>query len=269
MKLTIDQKTFESVVLSATSSTADIFGTIEVHFEETENRMDCELFGGFDYTEVEGIKNIAVRLVCLRTYYEQIPHLDLVLTPTGFGVVSNENVAPASTERVKELRKQVKAAYDDAYDDAILALLGSDWVKGVNGRIHTNSLYLTAKDLRDYACLPDAHRSDLLERLVQIAEAEEYIRRYVSSGFFEVLLEGVRAKDLNIEYRMLVHELKLAVAGWLHGNKNVLRMKLANIVNKMESNIDDYTEYKNSEAYKVKHFEHFKNAKDDTTYFFG
>ena len=67
----------------------------------------------------------------------------------------------------------------------------------------------------------------------------------------------------------LIHELKLAVAGWLHGNMNVLRMKLANIVNEMEKHIDDYPAYKESEAYKVKHFKHYQNGKDDTTYFFG
>lgn len=267
--MTIDKKTFESVVLSATSSTAHVFDMLQPHLEVTEQNLKSELFGSFDYASVEGLEAIAIRLVCLRTYYEQIPHLDLVLTPTGFGVVSNENVVPASADRVKELRKQVKAAYDDAYDDAILAMLGTDWVKSVPGRIHTNSIYNTAQDLRSYACLPDAHRSDLLERLVQIAEAEEYIRRTISSEFFEVLLEGVRTKELDIEYRMLVHELKLAVAGWLHGNMNVLRMKLANIVNEMEKHIDDYPAYKESEAYKVKHFKHYQNGKDDTTYFFG
>lgn len=267
--MTIDKKTFESVVLSATSSTAHVFDMLQPHLEVTEQNLKSELFGSFDIASVNGLESIAIRLVCLRTYYEQIPHLDLVLTPTGFGIVSNENVAPASADRVKALRQQVRNACDDVLDEAILAMLGTDWVKTVSGRIHVNSLFFTGKDLRDYACLPDAHRSDLLERLVQIAEAEEYIRRTVSTEFFEVLLEGIRTKNLKTEYRMLLHELRLAVAGWLLGNKNVLRMKLANVVNEMENHIDDYPEYKNSEAYKVKHFEHYQNTKDDATYFFG
>lgn len=122
--MTIDKNTFESVVLSATSSTAHVFEMLQPHFEETEQNLKSELFGSFDYTTVEGLESIVVRLVCLRTYYEQIPHLDLVLTPTGFGVVSNENVAPASPDRVKALRQQVKDAAEDALDEAILAMLG-------------------------------------------------------------------------------------------------------------------------------------------------
>ena len=266
---TIDKKTFESVVLSATSSTAHVFSMIEPHLAVTEQNLKSELLGSFDYTTVVGFEDILVRLVCLRTYYEQIPHLDLVLTPTGFGVVSNENVAPASPERVKALRQQVKDACDDALDDAILAMLGTEWANTISGRIRVNSFYFTGADLRDYAGMPDAHRSALVERLIQIAEAEEYIRRGISSEFFEVLLDGIRKKELKTEYRMIIHELKLAIGGWLHGNKDVLRMKLANVINEMERNIDEYTEYRDSEAYKVKHFERYENAKDDSTFFFG
>ena len=267
--LKIDKKTFESVVLSATSSTAHVFEMLQPHLDETEQNLKSELFGSFDYTTVVGLESIVVRLVCLRTYYEQIPHLDLVLTPTGFGVVSNENVAPASPDRVKALRQQVKDASEDALDEAIMAMLGTDWAKSISGRVRVNSFYFVGADLRDFAGFPDAHRSALTERLIQIAEAEEYIRRGISSEFFEVLLEGIRNKDLIIEYRMILHELKLAIGGWLHGNKEILRMKLANVINEMERNIDSYPEYQKSEAYKVKHFEHYDNGKDDTTFFFG
>lgn len=267
--LTIDKKKFETVVLSATSSTAHVFEMLQPHFEETEQNLKSELFGSFDYTSVEGLESIAVRLVCLRTYYEQIPHLDLVLTPTGFGVVSNENVAPASPDRVKALRQQVKDACDDALDEAIWAMLGTEWTGTVSGQIHVNSLFLTAKDLRKYAGMPNAHRSDLLERFVQIAEAEEYIRRTISAEFFEVLLGMIRSNEINDVHFLLVYELKQAIGAWLSGNRNVFQMKVSNVVNRMEAHIDDYPGYKNSEAYKVKHFEHYENGKDDSTYFFG
>ena len=267
--LTIDKKRFESVVLSATSSTAHVFSMIEPHFADTEQNLISELFGSFDYASVEKLESIAVRLVCLRTYYEQIPHLDLVLTPTGFGVVSNENVAPASPDRVKALRQQVKDAYEDALDEAIWAMLGTEWMKTVRGQIHVSSLFFTAKDLRGYAGMPNAHRSDLLERFVQIAEAEEYIRRTISAEFFEELLGMIRSNKINDAHFLLVYELKQAIGAWLSGNKNVFQMNVSKVINRMEAHIDDYPGYKNSEAYKVKHFQHYENGKDDSTFFFG
>ena len=266
---TIDKSVFESVVLSATSSTAHVFSMIQPHLVVTEQNLKSELLGSFDYTTVEGLEEIVIRLVCLRTYYEQIPHLDLVLTPTGFGVVSNENVAPASPDRVKALRQQVKDAADDALDDVIWAMLGTEWANTVSGQIHVNSLFFTARDLRKYAGMPNAHRSDLMERLVQIAEAEEHIRSTISSEFFEVLLGMIRSNQINDVHFVLVYELKVAIGAWLSGNENVFRRKVSNVINRMESHIDDYPQYKNSEAYKVKHFERYENGKDDSTYFFG
>lgn len=38
------------------------------------------------------------------TYLESIPYFNLVLTSTGYGVVSNTNIAPASMDRVRELK---------------------------------------------------------------------------------------------------------------------------------------------------------------------
>ena len=48
-----------------------------------------------------------------------IPQLDLVLTPNGFGIVSNSNVAPASKERVERLL----AALEKMRDDTLQVLL--------------------------------------------------------------------------------------------------------------------------------------------------
>ena len=43
------------------------------------------------------------KLVACQAYMTAIPSLDLVLTPNGFGIVSNQNIVPASRERVDAL----------------------------------------------------------------------------------------------------------------------------------------------------------------------
>ena len=42
-----------------------------------------------------------------------VPQLDLVLTPNGFGIVSNSNIAPASKERVERLLLSLEKMRDD------------------------------------------------------------------------------------------------------------------------------------------------------------
>ena len=48
------------------------------------------------------------KLVACQAYMTAIPSLDLVLTPNGFGIVSNQNIVPASRERVEQQSAQGK-----------------------------------------------------------------------------------------------------------------------------------------------------------------
>ena len=54
-----------------------------------------------------------------------IPQLDLVLTPNGFGIVSNSNVSPASKERVERLLTALEKMRDDTLQ-VLLPLLAAE-----------------------------------------------------------------------------------------------------------------------------------------------
>lgn len=62
------------------------------------------------------------------TLMEAIPWLDLVLTTTGFGIVSNDNIAPASSDRVKNLARAAAQAANDSLDRLLyLVETTDDW----------------------------------------------------------------------------------------------------------------------------------------------
>jgi len=46
---------------------------------------------------------LACQIAAYDAFHRAIPHLDVILTPNGFGIVSNSNIAPASKERVERL----------------------------------------------------------------------------------------------------------------------------------------------------------------------
>ena len=54
-----------------------------------------------------------------------VPQLDLVLTPNGFGIVSNSNIAPASKERVERLLLSLEKMRDDTCS-VLLPLLAQE-----------------------------------------------------------------------------------------------------------------------------------------------
>ena len=115
---------------------------IAPHLDDTLQSINRVLLGDMadKLDTVPGLEAAVIKLVCLRTYQEQIPQLDLVLTPTGFGVVSNQNLAPASADRVKNLLQQVTNSAEDAYDRCLELLVGTDWADTAQARINIPNL---------------------------------------------------------------------------------------------------------------------------------
>ena len=75
------------------------------------------------------------KLVVCHAYMTAIPSLDLVLTPNGFGIVSNQNVAPASRERVDALITSLESQRDAAIEAFILRLSSrTDWRESAQGK---------------------------------------------------------------------------------------------------------------------------------------
>lgn len=52
------------------------------------------------YTDSNNIRILCCRLVVAEALLRAIPSLDIVLTPNGFGIVSTNNLAPASKPRI-------------------------------------------------------------------------------------------------------------------------------------------------------------------------
>lgn len=79
------------------------------------------------YDEVsEDMKAIVKRIVVIHAFHNAVPSLDLVLTPNGFGVVSNQNIAPASRDRVQALRDSLIISRDECINTLWQLLRGND-----------------------------------------------------------------------------------------------------------------------------------------------
>ena len=75
------------------------------------------------------------KLVACQAYMTAIPSLDLVLTPNGFGIVSNQNIVPASRERVDALMNSLESQRDSAIETLILRFSSrTDWQQSAQGK---------------------------------------------------------------------------------------------------------------------------------------
>ena len=82
------------------------------------------------------------KLVACNAYMTAIPSLDLVLTPNGFGIVSNQNVVPASRERVDALITSLESQRDAAIEALILRLSSrNDWRESPQGKYFAVTMF--------------------------------------------------------------------------------------------------------------------------------
>lgn len=103
------------------------------------------------------------------TLLEAIPWLDLVLTGSGFGVVSNQNTAPASRERVDALAHAALEAANAGMDNLIYLIenddeLSDDWNKSCQikgGLIKNTKEFQAIFDINESAVRFFAYKSKL------------------------------------------------------------------------------------------------------------
>ena len=94
------------------------------------------------------LKTLSARAIVSDAFVHAIPSLDLVLTPNGFGIVSNQNVAPASSERVERLIQSLITNRDLAIDALLQLLLqNADWRATTQAQYFLATLFPTLSSL--------------------------------------------------------------------------------------------------------------------------
>lgn len=277
MALSIEKEYFESVVASATEASGNVFAVIGGYIEQAHEEA-FEMLGEELYSHLSGVTaddedyflaNHVKRWLCLRAYETAIPHLDLVLTPTGFGVVSNQSTAPASADRVNRLIATVKDAREDAFDELIERLRGNDkWCESNIAMVLFGSLFYRAKQLTRYG-VPNAHRSQLTSARPRINAAEARLKEAISPEFYQELCDAQRKKnETSQQLAAIVHCLNV-IGCELDNDRRESFHHCRLLVSFLDANIRDFTTYANSTAYEANNFQHYKNSADDSCYFFG
>ena len=137
--LTITLEMFNATVPAAISPDESIFRKVLPSIERRARFLRNTVIGRrlFDrlthpdeFNVEEGAETEArgaiIEFCCLAGFLDILHQLDLVITPNGFGIVSNQNVAPASKERVESLRDSLDRSAAVSLDELLLALAELD-----------------------------------------------------------------------------------------------------------------------------------------------
>ncbi len=108
-----------------------------------ENFISEEIFSALsESADAESLLAPLTKIVVYHAYISAIPSLDLVLTPNGFGIVSNSNVIPASKERIERLMDSLELERDRNAEILLRRLSSqSNWLESKQGCYFKSTLF--------------------------------------------------------------------------------------------------------------------------------
>lgn len=215
-----------------------------------------------------------------RAAHIAIPHLDLVLTPTGFGIVSNQSTAPASRERVESLRESLRHTAS-IHEDILLTQAVRERVLQSPATIVDTLLWhpslLTAYGITT----PDGSQiyyEEYRALIPQIQAAQSSIATHtISPELLDILItrqhrgdeSSVTTTQRDI-YDRITHLTRQAIAARLTHQPPQRIIDLSRqLLDTLRLNLGNLPAYATSRTRAAHDHTPYRNKRDDTTYFFG
>ena len=269
-------------VLKSVQGETLLFDKIAPHLEVAEAWLTTTFLSEAVLTELptrdanNKLLHYARMAVVAEAMLHAVPQLDLVLTPNGFGVVSNTNIAPASKERVERLLLSLEKMCDDTLA-VLLPLLTQEvaWATSDPCLYFEQTLYPWLDLPRKLGSTEHAwlHYQELHSKLIAIEE------RLAHDFFSCELLNVLRKANLHNDWENTASAPHYRSA-WQHIFAIVLfmlREEEANppfascieVVNSLRNAPDEvFHEWKNSEVAKLFENHGYKNLKKSGGFWF-
>ena len=247
---------------------------------ETAERWLFQQFVGDGYAdsflaldESEPLRLTAVCVVTHEAMLRAVPSLDLVLTPNGFGIVSNQNVAPASRDRVARLIASLETSRDNSIEQLISYLLREEeWYQSTIRQWFTATLFPNI-DLANLCGFTEHRWANYLGLRSKAIDIEQRIaEEFVSPEQLAVFREEVFSMTWDFSltatsHTQIIERLRSVIVSVLQGN-NVPVQSLRDIVDFMRKHEDHFQEFRASRTYKLFEPPIFENKKQYHGYWF-
>lgn len=277
MELKITKSDFERAVPAAREPKGRIFEYLEDAFIQKAEQLSRELLGetGAQACDADGVLYreplcyYVKQLVCLEVFLEKMRSLDLILTSTGFGVVSTQDTAPASKMRVDALEGELRRRARGVRCHVLANLYKvPGWSSSQQRRENVETLFWDFHLLERYAAISNPKPEDWDVNVPEMLAADSFLKKHIGSRFMEALLTEVtsdKVKETDIPVVTLCQKF---IGAWIAKNHRLKEELYMQLINYMESNIASFPLYAESDAYRLNHFKPYENHAEDTAFHF-
>lgn len=214
------------------------------------------------------IKVTVERAVVCEAMRTAIPSLDIVLTPNGFGVVSNQNIAPASKERVERLIASLTQQRDELLDSLLSELQGfQGWKETKQYQFFAATLFPTL-ELSALCGFKSERWEKYLELRLRAIEAEESLaEEYFSQELMKEFRIAVIGGEIPNEFATVIRGVRAQVVAMI-GGEPISTRRMVDLVNFIRCRPESFSAWHNSITAEIFTPPVFKNKKKSGGYFF-
>ena len=219
---------------------------------------------------------LACQICAYDAFHHAMPHLDVILTPNGFGIVSNSNIAPASKERIERLMASLLEHRDRLLMQLMPRLVAiNGWTDSEQCGFFSATM-LPNMDVTLRFPKPSGSRWEkyLALRSAVIPVEEFFAKQYLSKELLEVL----RSEVLKGQFRSSMHqrlcrilqavEVRCLLSGDPTASMHFEHDALFDIVNTIRNNPEEFPEWHSSATAELYAPAVFENKKDSLGYWF-
>ena len=261
-------------VFATVKGEVSLFDKVKVDIDLAQNWAVNTFTGEVLFSDIcsrsadDPLRILSAKLIVTEALRRAIPSLDVVLTPNGFGVVSNQNIAPASKERVDRLIGSLADYRDECIANLLPALVGAtQWLTSSQAAFFGETMFPdlaitdqvkgTGSKWERYLAL----RPKILD--IEASLAEEFF----SPELMVRLKKEVLRKTHTADIARVINAIRGQVVDLLNGGS--IRMRdMIDVVNHIRRYPNLFPEWHASETAKLFAPPIFKNKKESRGYFF-
>lgn len=278
MDIVIDKQDFEWSLPVGMSAHDEVYESVKPAIDTALDNYCISLLGDVGIQQVmaaeesTALKRYFKMMVCIDGFLSVLRQLDLVLTPTGFGIVSNDTVSPASKQRVDALEAQLRTALCRARAMTVHLLRSEEWgctakaVRAIRYAYTDHYFFFASASSGAYSYKDWQNMQPVIQR------TDELLRVRFGDEQTDDLLDAYRRDDHD---RLTAYTTALQLTCDLTdraaaSSEDVRGTALwRRLERELEGNGEVYALYHGSDAYKAAHVETFGNKKESTAFLFN
>lgn len=274
MVLEITKTDFEKAVPAAQEPSGSIFEVMEDAINDEVANIESQVLGDVGAQAVEaGTDTILVqtvkRLACVRAFLSEMRSLDLVLTTTGFGVVSTNDTAPASKMRVDALDGQLRRNERLLLGTLVTHLFSvTGWNQQKQRQWQVPTLFYAIQHLERFAGINNPKPEDWDTAVPTILAADAYLRKHLGNAYMDELIEQQTSVSETPQNNAIVHLCLQYIGACVAQNVKLKEEVYMRIINLMEADLSKYPTYADGEGYRLNHFKPYENHEEDSAFHF-